>query len=184
VIDAAFDSVRPAAEAKNIRLHKVSDPRAGPVIGDPSRLQQVVWNLLANAVKFTSRGGQVQVHVQRVNSHVEIVVSDTGEGIAPAILPFIFDRFLQANSSSTRTHTGLGLGLALVRHLVELHGGSVMAMSGGEGQGSTFVVKLPITIAQRPGRAPPVRIRPRRTTSRRRVAPSRWGRRAGCRRRP
>ena len=150
VIDAAFDSVRPAAEAKNIRLHKVIDPRAGPVTGDPSRLQQVVWNLLANAVKFTPRGGQVQVHVQRVNSHVEIVVSDTGEGIGPAILPFIFDRFLQANSSSTRTHTGLGLGLALVRHLVELHGGSVTAMSGGEDQGSTFVVKLPITIAQRP----------------------------------
>jgi CheY-like chemotaxis protein len=101
-------------------------------------------------VKFTPRGGRVQVHLQRVNSHVEIVVSDTGEGIAPTILPFIFDRFRQANSSSTRTHAGLGLGLALVKHLVELHGGSVTAMSGGEGQGATFVVKLPITIAHRP----------------------------------
>jgi CheY-like chemotaxis protein len=146
VIDAAVDSVRPAADAKNIRLQKVIDPRAGPVTGDPSRLQQVVWNLLANAVKFTPRGGRVQVHLQRVNSHVEIVVSDTGEGIAPTILPFIFDRFRQANSSSTRTHAGLGLGLALVKHLVELHGGSITAMSGGEGQGATFVVKLPITI--------------------------------------
>jgi signal transduction histidine kinase/ActR/RegA family two-component response regulator len=148
VIEAALESMRPAAGAKNIRLQKVIDPRAGPVTGDPSRLQQVVWNLLSNAVKFTPRGGRVQVHVQRVNSHVEILVSDTGEGIEPAILPFIFERFLQANSSSTRPHAGLGLGLALVKHLVELHGGTVSATSPGTDQGATFVVKLPISIAQ------------------------------------
>jgi len=146
VIEAALDAVRPAAEAKGIRLQKLLDPRAGPATGDPARLQQVVWNLLANAVKFTPNGGRIQVHLQRLNSHVEIVVSDTGEGIAPAILPYVFDRFRQADSSSTRAHAGLGLGLALVKHLVELHGGSVVAHSAGEGQGATFVVKLPVTI--------------------------------------
>jgi len=150
VIDGALDAVRPAAEAKEIRLQKVLDARAGPAIGDPSRLQQVVWNLLANAVKFTPKGGRVQVHLQFVNSHVEIVVSDTGQGITPEILPYIFERFRQADSSSTRAHAGLGLGLALVKHLVELHGGSVVAHSAGRGQGSTFVVKLPVTIARLP----------------------------------
>jgi len=150
VIDAALESSRPAAEAKGLRVEKVIDPSAEPVIGDPSRLQQVIWNLLANAVKFTPRGGGVRVGLQRVNGHVEILVSDTGEGIEPAILPFIFDRFLQANSSSTRPHAGLGLGLALVRHLVELHGGSVSASSPGAGQGATFVVTLPVATAQLP----------------------------------
>lgn len=148
VVDAALDAVRPAAAAKEIRLQSVLDPRAGPVAGDPDRLQQVVWNLLMNAVKFTPKGGRVQVHLQRVNSHVEIVVSDTGRGIPPDVLPFVFDRFRQEDSSSTRAYSGLGLGLALVRHLVDLHGGSVTAQSpGGEGQGATFIVKLPITIA-------------------------------------
>jgi CheY-like chemotaxis protein len=103
-----------------------------------------------NAVKFTPKGGRVQVHLLRVNSHVEIVVSDTGQGIAPGVIPFIFDRFRQGDSSSTRAHTGLGLGLALVRHLVELHGGTVIAESGGEGKGATFIVKLPLSIAQIP----------------------------------
>jgi hypothetical protein len=126
-VEGALDAVRPAVEAKAIRLQNVLDPRAGPITGDPARLQQVVWNLLMNAVKFTPKGGRVQVHVQRVNSHVEIVVSDTGQGIAPEMLPLIFDRFRQADSSSTRAHTGLGLGLALVRHLVELHGGTARA---------------------------------------------------------
>ncbi|HEY7648797.1 MAG TPA: ATP-binding protein, partial [Methylomirabilota bacterium] len=126
----------------------VLDPRAGPITGDPDRLQQVVWNLLMNAVKFTPKGGRVQVHLQRVNSHVEIVVSDTGEGIPTAVLPFVFDRFRQGDSSSTRAHSGLGLGLALVKHLVELHGGSVVAQSPGPGQGATFIVKLPLTIAE------------------------------------
>jgi PAS domain S-box-containing protein len=148
VVEGALDAVRPAAVAKEIRLQTVLDPRAGPITGDPARLQQVVWNLLMNAVKFTPKGGRVQAHLQRVNSHVEIVVSDTGQGIAPEILPFVFDRFRQADSSPSRAHTGLGLGLALVKYLVELHGGSVVAQSAGEGQGATFIVKLPLMIAE------------------------------------
>jgi len=150
VIEGALDAVRPAAEAKAIRLQSVLDPRAAPITGDSGRLQQVIWNLLMNAVKFTPKGGRVQVHLQRVNSHVEIIVSDTGPGITPDVLPFIFDRFTQADSSSTRAHSGLGLGLALVKHLVELHGGSVDAQSPGEGKGATFVVRLPLTIAEIP----------------------------------
>jgi CheY-like chemotaxis protein len=157
VVTAALEAVRPAAAAKQVRLRELIDPRAGPTSGDPVRLQQVVWNLLMNAVKFTPRGGQVQVHVQRVNSHVEIVVSDTGQGIAPEVLPFVFDRFRQADSSSTRAHSGLGLGLALVKHLSELHGGSVVAQSPGEGKGATFIVKLPVMLAGVPaGSAPRV----------------------------
>jgi PAS domain S-box-containing protein len=148
VIEAALDSVRPAAAAKDIRLRSVLDPRAGPIVGDPDRLQQVVWNLLMNAVKFTAKRGQIQVQLQRANSHVEIIVSDTGQGIAPDVLPFIFDRFAQADSSPTRTHSGLGLGLTLVKHLVELHGGTVTAESGGEGQGAMFLVKLPLPVAK------------------------------------
>jgi signal transduction histidine kinase/ActR/RegA family two-component response regulator len=148
VVEAALDAVRPAADAKGIRLQPVLDPRAGPITGDPDRLQQVVWNLLINAVKFTPKGGRVQVHLQRVNSHVEIVVSDTGQGIPPDVLPVIFERFRQADSSSTRAHAGLGLGLALVRHLVELHGGTVEARSAGDGLGATFVVSLPVAIAE------------------------------------
>ena len=147
VIEAACDAVAPAAAAKELRLQTVLDPNAGPVAGDPGRLQQVVWNLLMNAVKFTPRGGRVQIVLQRVNSHVEIVVSDTGKGIAADVLPFIFERFRQADSSSTRQHAGLGLGLALVKHLVDLHGGSVVAESHGEGKGATFLVKLPVPIA-------------------------------------
>jgi CheY-like chemotaxis protein len=150
VIDAALDSVRPAADAKELRVQTVLDPRAGPITGDPDRLQQVVWNLLMNAVKFTPKGGRVQIHLQRVNSHVEIVVSDTGRGMSADVLPFIFDRFRQADSSSTRTHAGLGLGLALVKHFVELHGGAVTAHSPGEGMGATFVVTLPVAIAEIP----------------------------------
>jgi len=148
VVEHALDAVRPAADAKHIRLQPVLDPRAGPIAGDPARLQQVVWNLLINAVKFTEKDGRVQIYLQRVNSHVEIVVSDTGQGIAPELLPFVFDRFRQADSSSTRPHGGLGLGLALVKHLVELHGGSVVAQSSGEDKGATFIVKLPLAIAE------------------------------------
>jgi signal transduction histidine kinase/ActR/RegA family two-component response regulator len=147
VVEDAVDAVRPGAQSKGIRLQTVLDPRAGPITGDPARLQQVIWNLLMNAVKFTPKGGRVQLHLQRINSHVEIIVSDTGQGIDASVLPFIFDRFRQADSSSTRAHKGLGLGLALVKHLVELHGGTVAAQSAGEGKGATFVVKLPITIA-------------------------------------
>ncbi|HWO03435.1 MAG TPA: response regulator, partial [Methylomirabilota bacterium] len=148
VVDAALDAVRPAAEAKGLRLQAVLDPGALGISGDPDRLQQVVWNLLINAVKFTPREGRVQVQLHRVSSHVEIIVSDTGQGIAPDVLPHVFERFQQADSGSTRRHTGLGLGLALVRHLVELHGGAVEASSAGEGQGSVFTVKLPVALAR------------------------------------
>jgi CheY-like chemotaxis protein len=147
VVQAALDAVAPAAAAKEIRLQSVLDPHAVGATGDPSRLQQVVWNLLVNAVKFTPKGGRVQVHLQRVNSHVEIVVSDTGQGIRPELLPHIFERFRQADSTSTRAHAGLGLGLALVRHLVELHGGTVTAESPGEGKGARFTVRLPLAAA-------------------------------------
>ena len=143
VVEAALDAVRPTAEAKGIRLQPVLDPRAGPVSGDADRLQQVVWNLLANAIKFTPRGGRVQVQVARVSSHVEIVVTDTGQGITAEAMPHIFERFRQAESGSQRAHGGLGIGLALVKHLVEVHGGSVEAASGGPDQGATFTVKLP-----------------------------------------
>lgn len=146
VIESAIDSIRPAAEAKNIRIQSILDPLAGPVSGDPDRLQQVFWNLLSNAVKFTPKGGRVQIRLERVNSHVEVTISDTGQGISPEFLPHMFERLQQADSTTTRTHGGLGLGLAIVRHLVELHGGSVRAASEGEGMGATFVVNLPVTI--------------------------------------
>jgi len=148
VVEQALDAVRPAADAKEVRLQSVLDPRAGVVAGDPDRLRQVTWNLLMNAVKFTPNGGRVQARLQRAASHVEIVVSDTGRGIAPDVLPFVFERFRQADSSSTREHAGLGLGLALAKHLVELHGGSITAQSAGEGQGATFVVRLPLAYAE------------------------------------
>lgn len=144
VIQAAIDTVRPAAEAKEIRLQTVLDPAAGPVAGDADRLQQIVWNLVSNAIKFTPKGGRVQVRLERVNSHVEITVTDTGQGINPAFVPYVFERFRQEDSSITRSYSGLGLGLAIVRHLVELHGGTVRAESQGEGQGATFTVKLPL----------------------------------------
>ncbi|MBF2047903.1 MAG: response regulator [Elainella sp. C42_A2020_010] len=148
VIEAAIDTVRPAADAKEIQIRPILDPEAGPVSGDADRLQQVVWNLLSNAVKFTPKGGWVQVRLERVNSHVEIVVSDSGLGINPDFLPFVFDRFQQADSKTTRSHGGLGLGLAIVRHLVELHGGSVSVYSAGLGQGAIFTVQLPLMVAQ------------------------------------
>jgi PAS domain S-box-containing protein len=143
-IEAAVEAVRPGAEAKGVRVQKVMDTGLVTVSGDPVRLQQVVWNLLSNAIKFTKRGGRVQVRMERVNSHIEIAVSDTGAGISPDFLPHVFDRFRQADQKTTRRHGGLGLGLAIVRHLVELHGGTVRAESPGEGQGSTFTVLLPV----------------------------------------
>jgi CheY-like chemotaxis protein len=124
----------------------VLDPNVGPVRGDPDRLQQVLWNLLSNAIKFTDKGGRVQVGLERVNSHVEIVVSDTGQGIPPEFLPHVFDRFRQLDSSMTRRVGGLGLGLSIVRQLVELHGGSVRAQSSGMDQGATFTVTLPLMV--------------------------------------
>ena len=147
VVKAAVDAVRPATEAKNIRLQTLLDAHAGPVSGDAARLQQVVWNLLTNAVKFTPKGGRVQVRLERVNSHVEITVTDTGQGIEPEFLPHIFDRFRQADQTSTRNYGGLGLGLSIVYQLVELHGGTIQANSAGVGQGATFVVQLPIMAA-------------------------------------
>jgi signal transduction histidine kinase/ActR/RegA family two-component response regulator len=146
VIDAAIESVKPAAEAKGIKLQKVVDPIAGPITGDPNRLQQVIWNLLINAIKFTPKLGKVQIVVERVNSHIELSVSDTGKGIASEFLPHVFERFSQADSSSKRGYAGLGLGLAIVKSLAELHGGSVRAKSGGEGKGTTFIISLPISV--------------------------------------
>jgi PAS domain S-box-containing protein len=143
-IESAIGAVKPAAEAKGIRLQKIIDTGVLSVTGDPVRLQQVVWNLLSNAIKFTPKGGRVQIRLERVNSHIEIVVTDSGTGIAPEFLPHVFDRFRQADQCTTRQHGGLGLGLAIVRHLVELHGGSVRAESGGAGQGATFTVLLPV----------------------------------------
>jgi CheY-like chemotaxis protein len=146
VVESAINSVLPAAEAKGIRLETALDPNAGPVSGDAGRLQQVVWNLLSNAIKFTARNGKVQVRVERINSHIEIIVSDTGQGIKPEFLPHVFDPFRQADAGTARQHSGLGLGLAIVRHLVELHGGRVTADSPGEGKGATFIVRLPMRI--------------------------------------
>ncbi len=143
IINAAIDSIRPAADAKGIRIQAMLDPAAGPISGDADRLQQIVWNLLTNAVKFTPKGGRIQVKVQRINSHVEIVVSDSGVGISKEFLPYVFDRFRQADASITRTHGGLGLGLSIVRQLVDLHGGSVGVQSEGEGKGTTFTITLP-----------------------------------------
>jgi PAS domain S-box-containing protein len=145
VINAAIDTVRPAADAKGIKIRKVLDPVVGMVSGDPTRLQQVVWNLLTNAIKFTPKEGKVGVILERINSHVELTIHDSGVGIRPEHLPVIFDRFRQVDSSTTRSYGGLGLGLAIVKQLVELHGGSVHAKSGGEGQGSTFVIHLPVS---------------------------------------
>jgi signal transduction histidine kinase/ActR/RegA family two-component response regulator len=146
VVHAALDAVRPAAEAKEIRLTARLDPLAPAAAGDPNRLQQVIWNLLSNAVKFTPRGGRVEVGLARAGSQVEIEVSDIGMGIPADFLDYVFDRFRQADSSTTRTHGGLGLGLAIVRHLVELHGGTVVATSPGPGQGATFTVRLPAAV--------------------------------------
>jgi len=142
---AGLDAIRQSADARQIRIHKLLDSSIGWVRGDASRLQQVLWNLLSNAVKFTPPGGKVQVVLERVNSHVEIVVEDTGVGIKAEFLPYVFDRFRQGDPSITRRYGGLGLGLSIVKTLIELHGGSVRVKSGGENQGSTFVVVLPIS---------------------------------------
>lgn len=146
IIEAAIQTVQPAADGRNIRLQSTLDRMTNPVKGDPGRLQQIVWNLLSNAIKFTPKGGRVQVFLERVNSHVEISISDTGEGIKPEFLPHVFDRFRQADESTTRRHGGLGLGLSIVKQLTELHGGSVRAKSPGPGQGSTFIITLPVLV--------------------------------------
>ncbi|MEN9937602.1 MAG: hypothetical protein RLZZ387_4181 [Chloroflexota bacterium] len=144
VVHAAFDTVRPTVEAKGLDLQVELDPEAGAVVGDASRLQQVVWNLLSNATKFTPAGGSIIVRLARAGNTAELSVCDSGQGIGREFLPFVFDRFRQADSSSQRSYGGLGLGLAIVRHLVELHGGTVEATSAGMGQGATFTVRLPL----------------------------------------
>lgn len=147
-LNNAVESVRPAADVKRVRLEKSLDASIGWTKVDPARLQQVLWNLLANAVKFTPPGGTVRVALERVNSHAEIMIQDSGVGIAAAFLPHVFERFRQEDSSTTRRHGGLGLGLSIVKSLTELHGGSVRAASPGEGQGSTFTVSLPLVPVQ------------------------------------
>jgi PAS domain S-box-containing protein len=153
IIQATVDTVRPAAEAKSVQIDVALDSGAGFVRGDPNRLQQVIWNLLFNAIKFTPDQGQVEIRLASAGSKVEVTVTDTGQGIDAEFLPHVFDRFRQADSTSARRHGGLGLGLAIVRHLVELHGGSVHAHSDGEGRGASFTVKLPLMAFQKSGEA-------------------------------
>jgi signal transduction histidine kinase/ActR/RegA family two-component response regulator len=161
VIHDAIESVSPAAQVKNIHIQTALDHPGSPVAGDAERLLQVMWNLLANAIKFTGKGGRVQVRMQLVDSRVEVAVSDTGEGIDPDFLPHLFQRFTQADSGFTRAHGGLGLGLAISRHLVEAHGGQITATSPGKGQGTTILMQLPLmivhdrqTLQQQAGRHP------------------------------
>jgi PAS domain S-box-containing protein len=146
IISATLESVRPSIEARKLQLRTTLDAKVGRIRGDANRLQQVFWNLLTNAVKFTPVNGRIDVILERVNSHVEICVEDSGIGIKPEFLAFVFDRFRQADSSTTRRHGGLGLGLSIVKHLVELHGGSVRVKSPGEGLGSSFIIALPISV--------------------------------------
>ncbi|QSJ15081.1 PAS domain S-box protein [Nostoc sp. UHCC 0702] len=146
VVEGAIDTVRLAAEAKSIQIQTIIDPSLGQVMGDPNRLQQVVWNLLSNAVKFTPKGGHVEIRVAEVDYQAQITVSDTGKGITPDFLPYVFDYFRQADGTTTRKFGGLGLGLAIVRQVVELHGGTVWAESPGEGMGATFTVRLPFLL--------------------------------------
>jgi signal transduction histidine kinase/ActR/RegA family two-component response regulator len=147
-IQAAMETVRLAAEAKSIQMYTTLESEVGQVLGDASRLQQVVWNLLSNAIKFTPQGGRVDIQLKRINSQAQIAIGDTGKGIPADFLPYVFDYFRQADATTTRKFGGLGLGLAIVRHLVELHGGTVQADSPGDGQGATFTVRLPLLLSQ------------------------------------
>ncbi|HYG12207.1 MAG TPA: ATP-binding protein [Pyrinomonadaceae bacterium] len=149
IINDAIDSVQLAADSKNIQLAVAFDPSARHVSGDAGRLRQVVWNLLSNAIKFTPVGGRIEVRLERAGAHAQLTVSDNGCGFSPAFAPYLFDRFRQADGTSTRKHGGLGLGLAIVRYLVELHGGTVHADSAGEGCGATFIITLPHAVAPR-----------------------------------
>jgi PAS domain S-box-containing protein len=165
VIREAYDTVVPAAIAKSIEVTLLLDPIDGIVSGDPDRLQQVIWNLLSNAVKFTPKHGRVQVRLERVNSHLEVVVSDNGAGIPAEFLPHLFERFQQADAGPSRRHGGLGLGLAITRHIVEMHGGTVTAASDGEGTGSTFRIRLPLRITHSEHFPERERIHPRATVA-------------------
>jgi CheY-like chemotaxis protein/two-component sensor histidine kinase len=156
VVEAAVDAIRPAASAKSIGLEVVLDSSDIVVPGDHARLQQIVWNRMSNAVRYTPKGGHILVTLERIDSKAEVTVKDSGRGISPSFLPYVFDRFRQADSTTTRATGGLGLGLAIVRHLVDLHGGTVEAQSEGENRGATFRVRLPIRpIAATRGRATP-----------------------------
>jgi PAS domain S-box-containing protein len=162
IVEAAVDGVRPSVEAKNLRMQIVLEPWVGPFNGDQERMKQVVWNLLSNAIKFTPQGGLIEVRLERLENKALLIVSDTGQGIDPEYLPFIFDRFSQMDSSSRRRQGGLGLGLAIVKHIVELHGGAIYAYSRGEGQGSDFMVTLPLATQTGDG-ADPTMWAPRRS---------------------
>jgi PAS domain S-box-containing protein len=161
IVHESCATVMPAADAKGVQLQVIVDPLTIEVSGDADRLQQIVWNLLSNAIKFTPRGGRVQLRLSRVNSHVELTVSDTGQGITPDFLPFVFERFRQADATFSREQGGLGLGLAIAKQLTELHGGTLSAMSGGTGQGATFTLKLPLTIVQSAAKDSGAREQPR-----------------------
>jgi CheY-like chemotaxis protein len=161
VLHESIATVRPAADAKGIRVECVIDPLTVPISGDADRLQQIVWNLLSNAIKFTPRGGKVQLQLARVNSHVEVTVSDSGRGIAADFLPYVFERFRQADATFSREHGGLGLGLSIAQQLAELHGGTLSAASAGLGQGATFTLKLPLMIVHRAATAGDLRQQPR-----------------------
>jgi CheY-like chemotaxis protein len=161
VVTNAVEAVSPAADAKGVRIETVIDPHAGPVSGDPERLQQVLWNLLSNAVKFTNRGGKVQVRLERVNSHLELSVADSGIGISPEFLPHVFERFRQADAGIARERGGLGLGLSIAKQLAEMHGGTIEAASAGIGHGATFTLKLPVMIVQPVSHDESARVHPR-----------------------
>jgi signal transduction histidine kinase len=150
VLRAAVETVSPAMTAKNIRFVADYDPQVPPIVADPDRLQQIVWNLLSNAIKFTPEHGAVGLRLSHAGPHVEITVTDTGSGIDPAFLPHVFERFRQADVGSRRRYGGLGLGLAIVRHIAELHGGTVSAESAGRDQGATFRVRLPVRPVTKP----------------------------------
>ena len=165
VIESALDAVRPAADAKEIQLLTSFEAEADHMSGDSDRMQQVVWNLLTNAIKFTNRGGKVEVNLTRQSGYVQIKVTDSGIGIDPQFLPYVFDRFRQADSSSTRHHSGLGIGLAIVRHVVELHGGTVHAESFGQGHGATFTVSLPVSAVKMESDQPPPQRRSSKSTT-------------------
>jgi signal transduction histidine kinase/ActR/RegA family two-component response regulator len=162
VFQAAVDVIRPSADVKRITLRVRIDDKGGTILGDANRLQQVIWNLLSNAVKFTDEGGSIEARLSRAGGQIEVSISDTGIGIDPRFLPYIFERFRQADSTSTRRYGGIGLGLAIVRHMVEMHGGSVSASSPGIGLGSTFTVKFP---AMAPARPEPAKTRERKPES-------------------
>jgi CheY-like chemotaxis protein len=171
IVHNAIDAIAPAADAKGVRIEAVIDPEAAPISGDPERLQQILWNLLSNAVKFTKRGGKTQVRLERVNSHIELTVSDTGIGIAPEFLPYVFERFRQADAGSTRERGGLGLGLSIARQLTEMHGGTIDVASAGLGHGTTFRVNIPLMAVQAMNEQVP-RVHPRSPSSAATIGPT------------